>query len=214
LEEASQRAVDGQPFPFWELNNVDVSRAAAADHKIYFMVRGNGPDVATSVWAHGADPRTYFPQQDVPSGLAGEPLDALDTRIQIVWPHDAAGAERSPTEASLINVAVMLFKHGTRLSTPVGWQPPGLTLYGAWNHEVGRPLANQAILETRTSGVITYPVWEFTNIPVSRATDPTNRLYLWVQVDGVETYPSIWAHGADARTAFPFPDEPIRGCTP
>ena len=214
LAEAVPRAVDGQPFPFWELNNVDVSRATDTGNKIYFMVRSNRPDLATSIWAHGADPRTYFPQQDVPSGLATAPIGAIDARIQIVWPHDGAGNERPPAEATHINVAVVLFKHGTRLSVPVGWQPPGMTLYGAWNHQVGRPLTRAATPTVRTAGVVTYPAWEFNNVPAAQARDGTNRLYLWVQLDDIETYPNIWAHGADARTIFPKPDEPIRGCNP
>ncbi|MDQ1301738.1 MAG: Sortilin-Vps10 protein, partial [Chloroflexota bacterium] len=214
LEETSQRTVDGQPFPFWELNDVDVSRATDAGNSIYFMAQGDGPDLATSIWAHSADPRTFFPQQDVPSGLATGPIEAVDARIQIVWPHDASGVEQPPDEAPQANLVVMLFKRGTRLSVPVGWQPPGLTLYGAWNHEVGRPLAHEATPGVRTAGAITYPYWEFTNIPVARAMDPANRLYLWVQLDALETHPTIWAHGTDARTAFPVPDEPIRGCIP
>lgn len=212
--EATRRTVDGQPFPFWELNDVDVGRATDPAHKIYFMVKGSGLDLATSIWAHAADPRTYFPHQDVPSGLTTDSLDALDARIQIVWPHDAAGMERPLAEATEANVAVLLFKHGTRLSVPVGWQPPGLILYGAWNHEVGRPLARTAVASIRTSGAITYPVWEFTNIPVARAADPANRLFLWVVVEGIETHFNIWVHGMEARTLFPVPDEPIRGCIP
>jgi hypothetical protein len=214
LGEASSRTVDGRPFPFWELNDVDVSKARDGDHKLYFMTQVAGSQTATNIWAHAADSRTYFPQQDVPSGLASGPIDAVDARIQIVWPHDAAGAEMSPADAPLANVAVMLFKRGTRLSVPVGWQPPGLTLYGAWNHEVGKPLSKEPVSQVRKSGAITYPVWEFTNIPVARATDPANRLYLWVQGEGIETHPTIWAHGTDARTSFPVPDEPIQGCTP
>ena len=229
LAPAEQRSVDGQSFPFWSLNDVDVSRAADLQQKLYFMVRVEGVDTATSVWAHGADPRTYFPQQDVPSGVAADSIDAIDARIQIVWPHDEAGAPRSVAEGTLANIAVTLFKHGTRLSVPVGWQPAGLTLFGAWNNEVGRPLARQALVRTRQAGAITYPSWEFDNIPVARATTPGvvpaedargnaagrgSTLYLWVIADGVQTYPNIWAHGADSRTYFPAKDEPIQGCMP
>jgi hypothetical protein len=184
-------------------------------------------DTATSVWAHGADARTYFPQQDVPSGIADAPIDGVDARIEIVWPHDVAGNSRPATEGTLANVAVAFFKHGTRLSVPVGWQPAGLTLFGAWDQELGKPLARQAVTYTRQSGAITYPVWEFHNIPVERATLPASSppettakdatgstLYLWVIADGVQTYPTIWAHGADARTYFPAKDEPIQGCVP
>ncbi len=214
LGDAAQRTIDGAPFPYWVYDDIDVSRARDGEHKLYYFVQVEGVEAATGIWAHAADSRTSFPQQDVPSGLAVGPIDAVDARIQIVWPHDASGIERTPAEAPQANVAVMLFKHGTRLSVPVGWHSAGLTLYGAWNYEVGRPLSREPLVQVRTSGAITYPVWEFTNIPVDRATEPGNRVYLWVKADGIETYPSIWAHGVDARTAFPIPDEPIQGCIP
>jgi photosystem II stability/assembly factor-like uncharacterized protein len=211
---AEQRTVDGQPFPYWELNDVDVRPANDPSHRLYFMVSVDGVKTGTSIWAHGVDPRTYFPQQDVPSGVATDTLNSVDARIQIVWPHDETGAERAVEEATLANVAVAFFKHGTRLSVPLNWQPQGLTLYGAWNQETGKPLAQKATKLTRQAGAITYPVWEFANIPVERARDGQNRLYLWVQVDGATTYPNIWAHGADSRTFFPARDEPIQGCVP
>ncbi len=224
LELADQRTVDGQPFPYWELNDVDVSNVNPSDptngpgRKLYFMVRVEGVDTATSIWAHGADPRTYLPQPEVPSGIATGAIDAIDARIQVVWPHDGTDhdptVERSVTEASLVNVSVTFFKHDTRLSVPIGWRPSGMSLYGAWNQEVGKPLADQAEAMTRQAGAITYPTWEFNNIPVARAADPRNKLYLWVDVTGIDTYPNIWAHGADSRTVFPVRDEPIQGCVP
>ncbi len=214
LSDARQRTVAGRPFPFWELNNVDVSQPKDADRKLYFMVRVAGTETATSVWSHAADPRTYFPNQDVPSGTATGAIEAVDARIQVVWPHDETGAGKSVTDGALANVAVAFFKHGTRLSVPAGWQPAGITLYGAWNQEMGRPLAREALILTRQAGAITYPIWEFTNVPVARAANPENKLYLWVTVDGIETYPTVWAHGADARTFFPVQDEPIQGCVP
>ncbi len=214
LGQALQRTVDGQPFPYWELNDVDISRANDPGHKLYFLVRVEGVDTATSVWAHGADPRTYFPQQDVPSGIAAGQIAEVDARIQIVWPHDEAGNERTVTEAGLANVVVAFFKHGTRLSVPVGWQPEAIVLNGAWNQEVGKQLARTPVAQVRRAGAITYPVWEFNDVPVGRAMDPQNRLYLWATAEGALTYPTIWAHGADSRTFFPAQDEPILGCLP
>ena len=214
LGEAKQRSVDGHVFPYWELNDVDVSAANDPAHKLYFMIQVAGAETETSIWAHGQDARTYFPQQDVPSGLANGQIGALDARIEIVWPHDAAGNLRPVSEASYANVAVALFKHGTRLSVPVGWEPSGLALNGAWNQEAGRTLAREAVVSTRKAGAITYPIWEFNNIPVARAADLADKLYLWVTVDGTETHPTIWTHGADARTFFPSQDEPIQGCVP
>ena len=75
-------------------------------------------------------------------------------------------------------------------------------------------LATAAIAATRQSGAIIYPVWEFNDVPVDRAMDPANRLYLWVDVNGVQSYPTIWAHGLDSRTFFPATDETIQGCLP
>ena len=178
------------------------------------MVQAAGATTATSVWAHGADTRTYMPLQDVPSGIATEPIDALDARIEIVWPHDAQGNARQTATGAYANVGVALFKHGTRLSVPVSWRPAGLTLYGAWNQDIGRPLKREAVKQVRQSGAVAYPMWEFLNIPVAMAADPANKLFLWVVIDGVETYPTIWTHGADARTYFPIMDELIQGCTP
>lgn len=213
VETTDQRSVDGQPFPYWEANDVDVSAARDGTRKIYFLIAVEGVDTATSVWAHAADARTYFPEQQVPSGIATEAVDAVDARIQIVWPHDETGAEASVDKASLANVAVTLFKHGTRLSIPPDW-PGQVTLYGAWNAEVARPLRTEATVTSRQAGVITYPVWEFNDVPVDRAQDPANKLYLWAVAEGMTSYPTIWAHGADARTYFPDQDEPIQGCQP
>jgi len=234
LGQAEQRSVDGRPFPYWVLNDVDVTQANDPNAKLSFIVRvGNadtatpqsgtpprtaegqaGPSGATSVWVHGIDPRTYFPFPDVPSGVAVGDIPTVDTRIEIVWPHDEAGNERPVTEATLANVAVSIFQHGTRVSVSPDWQPAGVTLYGAWNNEVGRALSRAGSRQVRKTGAITYPVWEFNNIPVAQAIDSANKLHLWVMVDGVETHPNIWTHGSDARTAFPAQDEPIQGCVP
>jgi hypothetical protein len=94
------------------------------------------------------------------------------------------------------------------------WRPDGVTVHGSWNHEISQALAKEAVVQVRKAGAITYPTWEFNNIPVDRAMDPSNTLHLWFIADGVTTYPSIWTHGADARTFFPVKDEPVQGCVP
>jgi hypothetical protein len=60
-------------WPHWDFNDVDVSAAATNPlNKYYFLVRLPGVENHTTVWAHGADARTFFPQRDVPaSGGAG-----------------------------------------------------------------------------------------------------------------------------------------------
>ena len=212
LRLAEQRSVEGHPFPFWELNDVDVSAARDPQSKLYFLVRVPGVETATTVWAHGADPRTYFPHQDTPVGVATAEPKAVEARIQIVWPHDGLGREQPVDRADWANVTVALFEPGTGRSVPVDWEPAGLTLYGAWNQGIGRPLATKAEKRLVRRGAITFPVWDFNNIDVRAARNPLNKLYLWVEVTGMTTYPTIWAHGADARTHFPVEDEPIVGC--
>lgn len=210
---AVQRNVDGQPYAVWDLNDVDVRRAGDPATTLYFMTRVKGTPTATNVWAHGVDPLTRFPFQEQPSGLALNGIRAADTRIQIVWPHDEAGEARPAAEATLANVTLAVFEHGTRLSAPLAWRPRAITLFGAWDHEIARPLSSEPVRQVRKAGAITYPVWEFNNIDVERAAEGST-LYLWAMVDGVETYPVVWAHGADARTVFPAMDQPIQGCFP
>ncbi|TAK35013.1 MAG: hypothetical protein EPO21_07860 [Chloroflexota bacterium] len=57
---------DGVTFPIWIFNDVDVSAAQDPANKIYFFARVDGVDSRHNVWTHGADPRTFFPQQDRP----------------------------------------------------------------------------------------------------------------------------------------------------
>jgi len=212
LAEAEQRLAKDNPIPYWELNDVDVSAAQDPQTKLYFMIGVDEASTETSVWAHGADPRTYFPVQDTPSGFASSIPDQLDARIQIVWPHDGQGHERPVAEADWVNVTVALYASGTQLSVPPNWDPQSITLYGAWNQSVGRPISTEAEGRLVQRGAMTFPVWDFNNIDVRRALSPENNLYLWVQVEDKVTHPTIWAHGVDARTAFPMEDEPIAGC--
>jgi hypothetical protein len=216
VEVAEQRAVDGQPFAYWDANDVDVSAARSEGAKIYFLIKVDGVDTATSVWAHAGDARTFFPEQLVPSGIATGAVDEVDAHIQIVWPHDEMGNARDVKDASFANVAVTLFKRSTRLSVPLNWRPPAgdVRLIGAWNSEVSRAVNIDPIVTKRQSGVITYPVWEFNDVPVDRARSGIDRLYLWTAVDGVRTHPTVWAHGVDSRTYFPATDEPVLGCLP
>jgi hypothetical protein len=54
-------------FPTWEFNDVDVSAARDGGNKYYFHVTVDGTESYGNIWAHGADARTYFPEQDVPN---------------------------------------------------------------------------------------------------------------------------------------------------
>ncbi|MDO8670412.1 MAG: hypothetical protein Q7O66_03160 [Dehalococcoidia bacterium] len=56
-------------FPVWEFNNVDVKAATDPLNKYYFRAIVDGVTSRSNVWSHGADARTYFPQQDIPTGV-------------------------------------------------------------------------------------------------------------------------------------------------
>ncbi len=54
-------------WPRWVFNDVDVSAARDPLNKYYFVVQAEGVETHTTIWAHGADARTYFPHVDVPA---------------------------------------------------------------------------------------------------------------------------------------------------
>ena len=54
-------------WPRWIFNDVDVSAARDPQNKYYFAVQADGVETHTTIWTHGADARTYFPQKDIPT---------------------------------------------------------------------------------------------------------------------------------------------------
>ncbi|HVC35525.1 MAG TPA: hypothetical protein VNL16_18605 [Chloroflexota bacterium] len=63
------QTVNGITFPTWQFNNVDVSAAQDPHNKIYFRVAVDGVTSYSNVWTHGVDARTFFPKQDMPTGV-------------------------------------------------------------------------------------------------------------------------------------------------
>jgi hypothetical protein len=63
-----------------------------------------------------------------------------------------------------------------------------------------------------STGGLSYPVWDFNDVDVAAANDPSNKYYFWLQADGVDLQTNIWSHGADARTYFPEKDVPSESC--
>jgi len=201
----------GRRFPVWDFNDVDVSAARDPAHKLTFFVTVDEVPTAHNIWTHAIDARTIFPRADVPTGLVDAVPAAVDAKIQIVWPHDNAPVD----QAEKANITAVLFRHGTKEAIPpeLGWKPT-VRLYAALNTEVG-PVEGEGMIGTPravTAGGFTYLVWDFNDVDVSAARDPLNKIYFWVGVDDVPTYPNVWAHGADARTIFPRPDVPAESC--
>jgi hypothetical protein len=189
----------------FDFDDVDVSAARDRRNKLYFFVTVDGVAARSSIWAHGADARTFFPAPDVPIGVGGAP--PLDAQIEIVWPHGNAPVER----ARLANVTAMMLGRGGLQSAPPGFAATA-RLWRAVDTHPGEPVATgSARLQTTPAGV-THPVWDFNDVDVSAATTPLSKLYFWVTVDGVDATSNVWTHGADARTIMPAKNAPTESC--
>ena len=211
------REVDGMVFPAWEFNDVDVGPARLPGGKIAFFVSVDGLGTNSNVWVHGADPRTVFPEQDVPTAVWPWPGEgqnpALDSRIEIVYPHEGAPVGL----AKFANIGADLFRSGTLDSVDPS-RDPLVFLIRSLNAEVATPATVEpgwAAVGTRTmasTGGVVHPRWVFNSIDVSAANTSPNLIQFRAVVadPAIVTHPNVWAHGADARTFFPVQDVPSR----
>lgn len=202
------RTITGK-HPAWVLNDVDVRWANDPDHKMFFWITVDGASVNTSIWAHAINPLTNLPQPLVPDHIAGTSPSAVDARINIVWPHDAAGNLKSVTDADFANIGVALYQAGSHTSVGTDWSSP-VRLYSVLNNGTAQ-LVGTGTKRLVTQNGITYPVWDFNDVDVRPTRDPHNKYYFFALTDGL-TYPTIWVHGADGRTLLPQPDQVFGGC--
>lgn|GEM_PF-6657240 len=194
--------VNNLQYPLWDFNNLDVSAAQDPKNREYFWVTADGQRVNSDVWTHGVDARTYFPQPDVPTGVLPQVPNAVDAKIEIVWPH----GNLPVSQATQANVQVMIFGHGGLQSVPTNFAAPVRLLSGVDNAPLQEATSCDRVDVTQNN--LTYPTWECNNVDVSAARDPKHKVYFRVEVLGVTTYSNVWAHGVDARTYFPNPDVP------
>ncbi len=209
-----QRSADGVIFPSLEFNGVPAKLLGNPMAK-YSLVAGADVPVS-NVWVHAADPRTYYPYPLAPNGH-GVPLPGqLDTRIQIVFPHDAQGRQVPVAEASFVNIAADIFLHGSLESVPSDFEPEAFSLQEAHgNSPLGQlqlgAATPQAERTTYSVNGQTYPRWTFNDVPVQPGEQYHFAAYVyWGKV--LSPYSSIWTHAADARTNLPNPRVPP-GCT-
>lgn len=205
-----QRSVNGASFPSAEFNNVPANLAVDPTAKYRFVTYSGGQPQG-NIWVHAADPRTFFPQQLVPTGYSEPSPNELDTRIQVVWPHDEQGNFAPVDRATRVNIAVDVFAHGTTHSLPPD------TLYNLkllWAQGNG-PLAQApgvAQKMTYTVNGKTFPRWVVNNFPVQ----PGQQYHFLFLIGALgqpgASFPTIWTHAADARTILPQP-EPPPSCT-
>lgn len=199
----------GITFPVWDFNNINVVATRNPENKHYFYVTVDGVTTNFNIWSHAADARTYLPQPRRPNVATGRP-EAVDARIQIVWPHDRAGVAQPVSRATLVNVQVALFNSGTLASVGRDFDQRVHLFRGLNNDPV--QLVGQGAQRLVTQNGVTYPVWEFNDVDVSAARDGLNKYYFRILVDDTRTFSTIWSHGADARTYFPRVDQPTAGC--
>ncbi len=137
----------------------------------------------------------------------------MRAKIEIVWPHDGA----SVRDADLANItAYLLAGDGADPATaldspPCDWSPT-VRLWVALNAQPASPVA---VGQKRfvTDGGHTFPAWDFNDVDVSAARDPSNKLMFFVTVDGVRVLHNVWSHAADTRTIFPQQDFPTGAVT-
>ncbi len=209
------RNVAGRTFPAWEFNNVDVSAARNPNNKLFFFVTvGDQPSGTNSnVWVHGADPRTIFPFQDVPSAVLPWPTDPaqLDAKIEIVFPHNNLPVR----QATLANIGTDIFRRGTLQSVDFS-RNPFVHLIRSLNADVATYGATNDQRITATTGGVAHPRWVHNDVDVSAATTgtPPNLILFRSLIDDpfISTFPTVWAHGADVRTFFPIQDVPSQSC--
>jgi hypothetical protein len=204
------RNQDNVKFPSLEFNDVPADMASDPLNRFYFLLGFQG-----NIWVDAADARTYLPNPLVPTGFSADKRPAkVDTRIQIVYPHDSQGNFVTVDKATLANVAVDVFEHGTLNTVPLDYDASGLVLYIA---EATSPmnLAKAALgdgstiiavanPEPYTFNNVKYPRWVFNNVVV----EPGKQYHYLVKVLGAETYPSLWTHASDVRTYLPNPPLP------
>ena len=203
LDDAGQRTVDGQPFPYWDANDVDVSPAKAEDAKIYFLVKVDGVDTATSVWAHAADARTYFPEQLVPSGIATGAVE----RHRCAHPDRVAARRVRGGPGHAGRLARQCRGHAVQ-----AWHPSvGAARLAASRRQPeaswGVELGSLATVRDRTGRITRanpalspIPSGSFTTCRwIARKTSRTSCICGPKQT-ACARYPTIWAHGADTRS--------------
>lgn len=208
------REAGGVKFPSIEYNTVPADIASNPSYNRFYFLMGGWQG---NVWVDAADARTYLPRPVTPAGFseAAEPAQ-VDTRIQIVYPHDRDGNYVSVESAALVNVAVDIFEHGTLNSVPLDYDAGPIVLYIAEaNYPMGvaradagsQTIVATAHLEPYTIGDEQYPRWVFNNVKV----EPGKQYHYLVRVHGAETFPTLWTHASDARTYLPHP-QPAPPC--
>ncbi|MGE5620697.1 MAG: hypothetical protein ACM3US_15730 [Sphingomonadaceae bacterium] len=210
--------------PTLTLEDIEVDDVTFAPRRVVWVRdtidrnRLRAVEIVPAPCVQGATPGpTSVPAPPAVAGATPQPAPApggaLDAKVEIVFPHDAAGNPipvENLTQAPLVNIEVAIFAAGTLQSAP---PDANLTvrLFSSLNNDPQREIAvGQRVIGD--IGGLQQPRWVFNDVDVSQAQDPLNKYYFRVSVDGIATNSNVWSHGADARTIFPQVDTPSRSC--
>lgn len=80
-----------------------------------------------------------------------------------------------------------------------------LRLFRSLNNEVAEEVGAATPQSVTIAGRQTL-LWQFDDVDVAQAIDPSNKYYFFMSVDGVPSNTNVWSHGEDARTSFPQQD--------
>jgi len=206
--EMMRRKEGSTSFPSQEYNQVPANLVADSNTSYTFVAYVRGQP-ASNVWLYGKPPGQYAPVK--PTGYASPDPAALDTRIQVVFPHDSQGRQVPPAQATALNIAVDVFQHGTELSVPPDstieprlWQAEGSSLLKA-----APPGVQKTTYTLNGQG---YPRWVFNDVQVH----PGQAYHFLATVGQLGqhggAYPTIWTHGTAAKGAPKIETPP--GCIP
>jgi hypothetical protein len=127
---------------------------------------------------------------------------AIRAKIEIVWPHGGA----SVSDATRANITAYLLAELGNDPVACDYEPV-VRLWSALNSAPARPLALGQKRMFSESGR-TFPVWDFNDVDVSAARDPSNKISFFVTADTARSFHNVWTHAMDARTLMPQQDVP------
>ncbi|HLG69125.1 MAG TPA: hypothetical protein VK009_01735 [Chloroflexota bacterium] len=195
----------GAAFPTEEFDDVPANLVINPNAHYSFVAYVRG-EPASNVWLHGTEPASgYAPVK--PTGYASPDPAALDSIIQVVFPHDSHGKPAPAAKATALNIAVDLFQHGTTLSVApdAAYKPELWLARGGAEVQVSTTVAQKTTYTVNGQG---YPRWVFNDVQVQ----PGETYHLLATVGELGkhggSYPTIWTHSGGAKPSAFKPTTP------
>jgi hypothetical protein len=206
----TKHEANGATFPSADFKDVNASLAADPGAKFSFVAYARGLP-ASNVYLHTGDKPAEGGQPVKPSGYSSPNPAAVDTRIQVVFPHDDQGHQAPVKSATAVNIAVDIFQHGTMLSVaPDAKYDPRLWLAeGSDVLQMAPPGVQRTTYTVNGQG---YPRWIFNDVRV----EPDHSYHFLATTAPLGqpggSYPNIWNYVGEIRS--PFKPQPPPSCIP